>query len=82
MLRDPPERLLLGYLNKCAHDGRRRVEGHCEPNTVFNETDLTLQIRQDPWELLAVYVDGFPLAWNIYTFPPTINALRCFVSAC
>ena len=72
MLRDPLERLLSGYLNKCAHDGRRRVEGHCEPNTVFNDTDLTLQIRQDPRQLFAAYVDGFPLTWNIHFFPQSM----------
>mmetsp|Transcript_7790 Transcript_7790/g.13562 ORF Transcript_7790/g.13562 Transcript_7790/m.13562 type:complete len:394 (+) Transcript_7790:169-1350(+) len=72
MLRDPLERLLSGYLNKCAHDGRRRVEGHCEPNTVFNDTDLTLQIRQDPRQLFAAYVDGFPLTWNIHFSPQSM----------
>lgn len=71
ILRDPLERLLSGYLNKC-FGLRRKVEGHCEPNTVFNETDLTLKIRQDPKQLFAAYVDGFPLKWNVHFFPQSM----------
>ncbi|KAL7524088.1 hypothetical protein ACHAXR_000433, partial [Thalassiosira sp. AJA248-18] len=35
-LRDPLERLLSGYLDKCYTPGTRSREKHCEPNIVFN----------------------------------------------
>ena len=35
-LRDPLERLLSGYLDKCYKMNVRRNEKHCEPNVVFN----------------------------------------------
>jgi hypothetical protein len=72
MLRDPLERLLSGYLNKCVTVTRRKLEGNCEPNSVFNETDLTLQIEQDPKQLFAAYVDSFPLKWNVHFFPQSM----------
>ncbi|KAL7552632.1 hypothetical protein ACHAWF_015859 [Thalassiosira exigua] len=72
MLRDPLERLLSGYINKCASDILRKYEGHCEPNSVFNDTDMTLMIRKDPKQLFAAYVDGFPLKWNMHFFPQSM----------
>ncbi|KAL9186270.1 hypothetical protein ACHAXT_005508 [Thalassiosira profunda] len=72
MLRDPLERLLSGYINKCVHKLRRRMEGHCAPNEVFNGTSLTEKIRDDPKQLFAAYVDGFPLKWNIHFFPMSV----------
>lgn len=35
-LRDPLERLLSGFLNKCIEPRKRKAEGHCEPNVIFN----------------------------------------------
>ncbi|KAL3812155.1 hypothetical protein ACHAXA_001862 [Cyclostephanos tholiformis] len=35
-LRDPLERLLSVFLNKCIDPRKRRTEGHCEPNVIFN----------------------------------------------
>ena len=72
ILRDPLERLLSGYINKCVSVKRRRLEGHCEPNAVFNESGLTQQIELDPKQLFAAYVDGFPLKWNMHFFPQSI----------
>jgi len=72
MLRDPLERLLSGYLDKCAHGLRRKMEGHCESMSIFNETDMTMQIRENPKQLFAAYVDGFPLKWNIHFFPQSM----------
>ena len=34
-LRDPLERLLSAYLDKCVKEGVRRTQGHCEPNPIF-----------------------------------------------
>jgi hypothetical protein len=34
-LRDPLERLLSAYLDKCVKDGVRKSQGHCEPNAIF-----------------------------------------------
>lgn len=72
MLRDPLERLLSGYLSKCVVPKRRSVEGHCEPNSVFNGTDLTLRIREDRRQMFAAYVDGLPLRWNAHFFPQSM----------
>ena len=72
MLRDPLERMLSGYLNKCAHVPTRKLEGHCEPNSVFNGTILTSGIRDDKRQLFAAYVDAFPLKWNIHFFPQSM----------
>ena len=45
------------------------MEGSCEPMTVFNETEMTLGIREDRKQLFAAYVDAFPLKWNFHFFP-------------
>jgi len=34
-LRDPLERLLSAYLDKCVKDFVRKSQGHCEPNAIF-----------------------------------------------
>ena len=34
-LRDPLERLLSAYLDKCVKDAVRESQGHCEPNSIF-----------------------------------------------
>ena len=35
-LRDPLERLLSGFIDKCYKPGTRKNEGHCEPNIIYN----------------------------------------------
>lgn len=72
MLRDPLERFLSGYLDKCATDWRRRIEGHCEPNEVFKNSDLTQQIKQDRKQLFAAYVDAMPFKWDLHFFPQSM----------
>jgi hypothetical protein len=72
MLRDPLERMLSGYLNKCVSVPTRKFEGHCEPNTIFNGTTLINGIRDDARQLFAAYVDAFPLKWNIHFFPQSL----------
>ncbi|KAL3810158.1 hypothetical protein ACHAXA_004274 [Cyclostephanos tholiformis] len=39
-LRDPLERLLSGYLDKCVKPNVRVFQGHCEPNVVFGVDHL------------------------------------------
>ena len=73
-LRDPLERLLSGYINKCVVKWRRKAEGHCEPNVIFNGTVLTAKIEKDEKQLFAAYVDAFPLKWNMHFRP---QALYC-----
>jgi len=40
--------------------------------SVFNDTELTSQIRNDKKQLFAAYVDGFPLIWNDHFFPQLV----------
>ena len=35
-VRDPLERLLSGFLDKCYNSWIRSIQGHCEPNVIFN----------------------------------------------
>lgn len=72
ILRDPLERMLSGYLDKCVKLISRKYEGHCEPNSIFNGTDLTVRIRDDPKQLFAAYIDSFPLKWNVHFFPQSL----------
>ena len=72
MLRDPLERFLSGYLNKCVSVPTRKFEGHCEPNVIFNATAMMGGIRDDPGQLFGAYVDAFPLRWNIHFFPQSL----------
>jgi len=71
-LRDPLEKLLSGYINKCVTPWRRRVEGHCEPNNVFNGSDLTAQIETNRKQMFAAYVDALPLKWNLHFIPQSL----------
>jgi hypothetical protein len=42
-LRDPLERLLSGYLDKCVKPNIRKSQGHCEPNVVFGMDHLQVK---------------------------------------
>ena len=42
-LRDPLERLLSAFLNKCVDATK---EGHCEPNSVFNPSSSQVNVRE------------------------------------
>jgi hypothetical protein len=44
-LRDPLERLLSGYLDKCVKPNIRKSQGHCEPNVVFGMDHLQLKTK-------------------------------------
>jgi hypothetical protein len=49
-LRDPLERLLSGYLDKCAKPNIRASQGHCEPNEVFGVDHLRRKAINDKTE--------------------------------
>lgn len=85
-LRDPLERLLSAFLDKCSKPALRKMERHCEPNEVFNPppdakdvkgkklAPLTTSIEESPKQLFAAYLDTMPLKWNVHFVP---QALMC-----
>jgi len=87
-VRDPLERLLSGYLDKCYNPETRQDEGHCEPNVVFNPmkglanaennayANLLdgLDIEGQEKAMFGAYVDVLPLKWNEHFVP---QALHC-----
>lgn len=46
-IRDPLERLLSGYLDKCVKPGIRLTQGHCEPNIVFGVDFLARKAKNE-----------------------------------
>ncbi len=79
-LRDPLERFLSGFLDKCVR--RRDIYDHCEPSFLFakpnpnnnNKSDIEMQspIKNMLWDTrrtFQAYVDTFPLTWNTHFFP-------------
>jgi hypothetical protein len=80
-LRDPLERLLSAFLDKCIKPHVRKHEKHCEPNEVFNTDGWgrknivpTKQIEDHPKQFFAAYLDVMPLSWNVHFVP---QALYC-----
>ena len=82
-LRDPLERVLSGFLDKCAREWQRTRERHCEPNEVFNtgeegwgdqKVSPTLDFEKNPKQYFAAYLDIMPLKWNLHFIP---QALYC-----
>ena len=80
-LRDPLERLLSAFLDKCIKPMVRKHEKHCEPNEVFNtegwgkkKQSPTKDIEDDPKQFFAAYLDVMPLSWNVHFVP---QALYC-----
>jgi len=63
-LRDPLERFLSAYLDKCV--SWHTIERNCEPLEVSNTTLLDGLTRQQQF---AAYVDAMPLTWNLHFFP-------------
>jgi hypothetical protein len=82
-VRDPLERLLSGYLDKCYNSRTRQNQGHCEPNVVFNPmkglanannkayANLldSLDIEGQEKAMFGAYVDVLPLKWNVHFVP-------------
>lgn len=85
-LRDPLERLLSGYLDKCYNGRARKNQGHCEPNIVFNPKEQlvdaknrtyanlldSLDIEGQEKAMFGAYVDVLPLKWNVHFVPQAI----------
>ena len=78
-LRDPLERFLSGFIDKCVTELRRDGERHCEPNIVFRSDlvnrsvespdDLVKELNTDKKMFFEAYVDTMPLKWNVHFFP-------------
>jgi hypothetical protein len=74
--RDPLERFLSAYINKCEHDVK---EKHCEPGRengdLFTNGTKSKSFAAMPAPMkLQLYIDVFPLRWNVHFFP---QALYC-----
>jgi hypothetical protein len=72
-LRDPLERLLSAFLDKCKV---RPMEKHCEPRSLFYPVDGGGGFNDNPdfvkpqkREFFELYVDIMPLKWNVHFFP-------------
>ena len=62
-LRDPLERYLSGFLDKCAYKTYRLSQPHCHPSVVFqnkNNTDVN-EFLDHPKQLFQVHVDISPV---------------------
>ncbi len=73
-VRDPLVRFLSGFLDKCAS---KKVywQGHCEPNSLYSiqgNASPVDDFRLDPQKLFEVYVDTFPLRWNLHFIPQSL----------
>eukprot|EP00531_Pseudo-nitzschia_arenysensis_P007302 CAMPEP_0116128892 /NCGR_PEP_ID=MMETSP0329-20121206/7630_1 /TAXON_ID=697910 /ORGANISM="Pseudo-nitzschia arenysensis, Strain B593" /LENGTH=447 /DNA_ID=CAMNT_0003623117 /DNA_START=136 /DNA_END=1479 /DNA_ORIENTATION=- len=81
-LRDPLERFLSGFLDKCVR--RWDPYNHCEPSVLFakpnpnninnSNSDIAMNspIKNMLWDnrrTFQAYVDTFPLRWNMHFFP-------------
>jgi hypothetical protein len=77
-LRDPMERLLSAFLDKC--ESKNIAERNCEPRSVFypphveegkkfsDGTDLIKILKPHKREFFELYVDIMPLKWNVHVF--------------
>ena len=68
-LRDPLERFLSGFLDKC--EETRTTNTHCEPLEVFHDSDSKIVdgIVENKRAFFEAYVDTMPLTWNMHFFP-------------
>lgn len=84
-LRDPLERLLSGYLDKCYSNVTRKMEHHCEPNVIFNPKPNLMDRRGKEYpslvdhlldkdkQMFAAYVDVLPLKVCVFRRYGTIS---------
>jgi len=66
-LRDPLERFLSAFLDKCASDNRVS-QTHCQPNVIFrsNQTDHVADfMQQDTRTLFEIHVETSPVSVNL-----------------
>jgi hypothetical protein len=57
-LRDPLERVLSGFLDKCYDAGKRKLQGHCEPNALFNPRPNMMDARGRQYPSLMEHLEG------------------------
>lgn len=72
--RDPLDRFLSGFLDKCVGP-KVHSQGHCEPNVVFKHNANTTPVPEfqtDSHTLFDIYVDTFPLTWNLHFIPQSM----------
>ena len=65
-LRDPLERFLSAYMDKCLELPQER---HCEPTSVFLDHENGHTKGLDKKLLFEAYADAMPLKWNMHFFP-------------
>lgn len=72
-LRDPLDRFLSGFLDKCT-GSKLHLQPHCEPLILFqnNITTPIDDLRTDDKKLFEIYVDTFPLRWNLHFIPQSL----------
>jgi Sulfotransferase family len=84
-LRDPLERFLSGFVDKCISP-YRETELHCEPSPIFSPEEgrlerlmgergpapLVEELMRDRKVFLEAFVDTFPLKWNLHFFPTSL----------
>jgi hypothetical protein len=71
-LRDPLDRFLSGFLNKCGE--KSRDSQHCEPLSIMidDKTQLVNDYRNDMQKLFEIYVDVIGLKWNLHFYPQSL----------
>jgi hypothetical protein len=57
-LRDPLERILSGFLDKCYDAKARQLQGHCEPNVLFNPRPNMTDARGKKYPSLMEHLEG------------------------
>jgi hypothetical protein len=57
-LRDPLERILSGFLDKCYNAETRKIQGHCEPNVLFNPRPNMRDARGENYPSLMEHLEG------------------------
>jgi len=62
-LRDPLERFLSGYIDKCI---KKKDQGHCEPADILHNKE---GVDRDRRAMFEMYVDTMALKWNMHFFP-------------
>lgn len=74
ILRDPLERFLSAFLDKCVNEHRRREEHHCEPREVFERDDSPTVggLMDNPHAYFEAYVNAMPLKWNMHFVPMSL----------
>lgn len=84
ILRDPLERFLSAYLDKCVDANHRKNRKECGPDKVFNDGLLTrgfsfgdgagndVDSGGGARSMFSLYVDTLPLRWNYHFFPQSL----------